>query len=220
MKKQVVVVGLGRFGASVSKTLYQIGHDVLAIDKDEGLVQEMLGKATYPVKADGTNEAVLRELGVQNFDAAIVAIGSDTQASLMATVLLKSLEVPYVVARAENPLHGQTLERIGANRVLYPELEMGARSSHSLFIPDVMEYMELTSKFGITKLKVPKDFVKKTLKDSGLGGARDKYGVVVLAIITNKNLVLLPDEEEGIQGGDILIVSSGDEGLEKILTKW
>ena len=117
MKKQVAVIGLGRFGNSVARELYQMGHDVLAIDLDETNVQEMLGHVTYAVKADATNEAVLRELGVSNFDVAIVAVGSDLQASILTTVILKDLGIPFVVTRAVNELHGNTMERIGADKV-------------------------------------------------------------------------------------------------------
>ena len=112
MKKQVAVIGIGRFGRSVATELYNLGHDVLAIDKIEDRVQDMLGKVTYPVSGDATNESTLRELGIASYDAAIVAIGSDTVSSLMTSVLLKSIGVPYVVARAQDELQRNALKRI------------------------------------------------------------------------------------------------------------
>ncbi|MQF83165.1 TrkA family potassium uptake protein [SAR202 cluster bacterium AD-802-E10_MRT_200m] len=215
-QKQVVVVGLGRFGSSVTRTLYQMGYDVLALDWDERLVQNAMGNSTYAVKADATSESVLRELGVHNFDGSVVAIGSNIEASIMATVLVKSFEIPYIVARASNPLHGQTLERVGANRVIYPEQQMGSRVARNLFNPDVMEYMELSSDFGISKVRAPEEIDGRTLKEVGLVGSRDRYGFSVLAIRRSKDLVFLPAEEERLKTGDVLIVASRDDQLEKI----
>lgn len=215
-KKQVVVIGLGRFGSNVARTLYGMNHDVLAIDNDERVVQEVTGFVTYPVKTDATSEAALRELGVPNFDIAIVAIGSDIQASIMVTVLLKSLEVPYIVARARNDLHGQILGRVGANRVVYPEREMGVRVARNIFNPEVLEYMDLAPDFGISKVKIPDQFHRQTLREAGLAGARDKYGLAVLAVRRGKDLILLPSEEERLQKGDLLVISGRDEHLEKL----
>ena len=215
-QKQVVVIGLGRFGSNMTRTLYQMGHDVLALDTDERLVQEAMGNATYAVKADATSEAVLRELGVPSFDVAVVAIGSDIQASIMSTVLLKSLEVPYIVARASNHLHSQTLERVGANLVIYPEQEMGVRVARNLFNPDVMEYMELATNFGISKVKAPDEINGLTLKEAGLAGSRDRYSLSVLAVRRGKDLIFLPAEEERLQSGDVLIIASRDEHLERL----
>ena len=114
MKKQVCVIGMGRFGATVARELYQAGHDILALDTDEAKIQEMLGEVTYAVRADATSESVLREMGVADFDVGIVALGSDNiQASILVTVLLKSLAMPFIISRAANELHGETLERIG-----------------------------------------------------------------------------------------------------------
>ena len=124
MKRQVVVVGLGRFGSSVVRSLYNLGHDVLAIDSDEMRVQGIMGQATHALTADATNETVLRDLGIQDYDAAVVAIGSNIVPSIMASVLLKTMGVPYVVARAYNELHGNTLERIGVDKVVQAESEM------------------------------------------------------------------------------------------------
>jgi trk system potassium uptake protein len=217
-RKQIVVIGLGRFGSSAAHTLYEMGHDVLVVDNDEGRVQDMLGKATYSVRGDATNEAVLRELGVPNFDTAIVAIGSDIQSSIMATVLVKSFGIAHVVARAKNQLHGQTLERLGANQVVYPEQEMGLRTAHNLFNPDVLEYMDVGGNFGISKLRVPEDMSQQTLKEAGLTGARDRYGLAVLAIRRGQKVIHLPAEEEFLQQGDVLVIASESDRLDKIFS--
>ncbi len=216
MKKQVVVVGLGRFGSNVARGLFQNGHDVLALDINEKLVQEIMGDVTYAVKGDATDEAVLRELAVPNFDAGVVAIGSDLQANIMVTVLLKTLGLPYVAARAQNPLHGNTLERIGADKVIHPEEEMGVNVAHSLFNPDVQEYMELTADFGISRVKIPARFANMSLKESGFAGARDKYGLAVLAIKRGKDVTINPDSDDKLLAGDILVVAGRDELLERL----
>ena len=216
MKKQVVVVGLGRFGSSISQELYQAGHDVLALDLDEKKVQNALGEVTYAVRGDATSETLLKELGVQNFDVAAVAIGSDIQASILVTVLLKSLGIPFILARASNQLHGDTLERIGADKVVYPELETGRRLAHVEFHPGVIDYMDVASNYGITKMRPPEHLVKHTLEEAGLSGPRDKYGLAVLAIRRGRECVLVPSKDEEIRPGDILIVAGNTEQLGKL----
>ncbi len=216
MNKQVVVIGLGRFGSSVAQELYQMGHDVLGIDLDEENVQNMLGHVTYAVKADATSEASLTDLGVNNFDVAIVAIGTDIQSSILATLLLKDLRIPYIVTRAINDLHANAMERIGADKVVYPERDMGHRLAHIGFEPGVLDYMEVAPNYGITKLRPPEQLVKQTLDESGLSRPRDKYGVAVLAIRRGREYFLIPAKEEEVKPGDILIVAGNAEQLGKI----
>jgi len=217
MKKQVVVVGLGRFGSSVTRSLYNLGHDVLAIDSDESRVQSIMGQATHALTGDVTNEGLLRELGIPDYDAAVVAIGSAIVPSIMASVLLKTIGVPYVVSRAHNELHGNTLERIGVDKVIHAESEMGVRLAHSLFNPNVLEYLEVTPNFGISKMKVPQRFVDMSLKELGFSNARDKYGLAVLAIRRRGNDVTLnPDTDDRLHAGDWLVLAGRDELLDKL----
>ena len=192
MKRQVAVIGLGRFGSSVVRSLYNLGHDVLAIDDDESRVQQIVGQATYALTGDATDESVLRELGIPDYDAAVVAIGSAVVPSIMASVLLKTLEVPYIVSRAYNDLHGNTLERIGVDKVIYAESEMGVRLAHSLFNPNIQEYLEVTPNFGISKMRIPSRFVNMSLNELGFSNARDKYGLAVLAIRRRSDITLNP----------------------------
>ncbi len=117
--RQIVVIGLGRFGTRAAMTLYQLGHDVMAIDLDDRKVQALTGVVTHAVKADATDEVTLKELGVDNFQYAIVAIGRNTEASIMVTVLLRDLEIPVIVSRAQSELHGETLKRIGASKQFF-----------------------------------------------------------------------------------------------------
>ena len=216
MKKQVVVIGLGRFGSNLATSLYNIGHDVLAMDTEEERVQSMMGRVTYPVTGNATNEVVLRELGITDYDAAVVAIGSDIVSSIMASVLLKTLGIPYVVSRAQNEIHGNTLERIGVDKVIHAESEMGMRLAHSLFNPNVQEYLELAPSFGLSRLKVPNRFDNMTLRELGFSGPRDRYGLAVLAIKRGNDITLNPDSDDRLQTGDLLVLAGSDELLEKL----
>ena len=215
-KKQVVVIGLGRFGSGVARSLYNLGHDVLAMDTNEDRVQSMMGQVTYPVAGNATNETVLKELGVPDYDAAVVAVGSDIPGSVMACVLLKTMNIPYVVARATNELHGITLERIGVDKVIHPESEMGVRLAHNLFNPNLQEYLELAPNFGLSRMKVPPQFVDKSLKELGFSSPRDKYGLAVLAIRRGKDVTLNPDIDDRLRAGDMLMLAGRDELLERL----
>ena len=214
--QQIVVIGLGRFGSSVAYTLYQMGHDVLALESDQTRVQAAMGHVTYPVQGDATEEAVLRELGIPNFDMAVVAIGSNLESSIMSTVLLKSMGVPHIVARAKTQLHGQTLERVGADVIVHPEQETGEHVARGLFHPEVQDFMEVAPNFGISKVKASPQTINRTLKEAGLTGARDKYGLAVLAIRRGKDVILLPSEDERIQKEDTLVLASKEDMLDKL----
>ena len=217
-KQQVVVVGLGRFGSSVAASLYNLGHDVLAIDVDEDRVQAITGQVTYPVTGDAANEMVLRELGVPDYDAAVVAVGSDIVPSVMTCVLLQTMEVPYIVARAQNDLHANALERIGVDKVIHAESEMGARVAHNLFNPNVQEYMELAPNYGISRLRVPDVYVNKTLRENGFSSPRDKYGLAVVALKRGNEVILNPDTDDRLQKGDLLVLAGRDEVFERFET--
>ena len=218
MKQQVVVIGLGRFGSSVARSLYNLGHDVLAMDVDEDRVQSMRGEVSYPVSGDATNENTLRELGVPDYDAAVVAVGSDVVASVMACVLLKTMGVAYVVARAHDDVHGNALDRIGVDKVIHPESEMGVRLAHNLFNPNLQEYLELAPNFGLSRMRAPEDFAEKTLKELGFSNPRDKYGLAVLAIKRGRDITLNPDNDDRLKAGDLLVLAGKDEFLERLPT--
>ena len=216
VRKQVVVVGLGRFGSSVARALYNLGHDVLAMDVDADKVQSMMGQVTHPVAGDATNEIVLRELGIPDYDAAVVAVGSDIVSSVMTCVLLKTMEVPFMVARAQNETHANALERLGVDKVIHAESESGVRLAHNMFNPNVQEYMELAPNFGISRLRIPEGMVDKSLRELGFSGPRDKYGLAVLAIKRGKDITLNPDSDERLNKGDLLVLAGRDEIFEKL----
>ncbi len=218
MKKQVAILGLGRFGVGLANTLLGMGYDVLAMDKEEKMVQGISSSITRAVQADGTDESVLRELGVDKFDVAIVAMGSDIANSVLSTILLRKLGVRYVVARADNDLHGTILERIGADKVVYPEREMGTRVAHGLMLTQVLDYMPLAGAYGVAKLSPPNSFIGRTLAELGLG-REGRWGIAVLIIQREREVIVTPDRMEVVRANDVLLVSGNDLKIEQMLTE-
>ena len=218
MKIQVVILGLGRFGVGLANTLLTMGYDVLAMDVDEKKVQAISSTITRAVQADGTDEAVLRELGIDKFDVAIVAMGSDIENSVLSTILLRKLGVRYVVARADNDLHGTILDKIGADKVVYPEREMGTRVAHGLMLTQVLDYMPLASAYGVAKLSPPNSFIGRTLLELGLG-REGKWGIAVLIIQRAHEVIVTPDRMEVVRAEDTLVVSGNDLKIEQMLTE-
>ena len=188
-ERQFAVVGLGRFGRNIAKSLHEMGYDVLAIDKDMEKVQDCSHEVTHVVQADTTDEEALRSLGILNFDVVIVAIGDDTEANIMTTLQLKEIGVPYIVAIAKSPLQIKVLEKIGANRIVAPERDMARRVAYNLASTNIMDYIELSPKFSIVEIAVPKAIRNKTLSESNI---RAKYGLNVVAIKRHDNLIISP----------------------------
>ena len=212
-RRQVAVLGLGRFGSSVARELTRLGHDVLGMDGNEKLVQDLSTEITHAVQVDITDGDSLRELGLQNFDAAIVAVSSDLEVSILATVLLRQLGVKRVVAKAANNLHGSILEQVGAQRVFYPEAETGIRVAHSFAAPGVRDYLDVAPGYGIARVPVAAAFSGKSLADLDLGGA---YRVTALALHREGQVTLHPHTSEVLHLGDELILAGLDEDLEKL----
>ncbi len=216
--RQFVVVGIGRFGKAVAEGLYELGHEVLAIDTDEDVIQKISDKVTHAVSADAADENVLKSLGVRNFDVGVVAISSDIQSSIIITLILKELGVGYVVAKAKDELHAKVLIRIGADRVVFPERDMGERVAHNLTSTNILEYIELSSEHSIIEFAVLQSWVGKDLRDLNL---RAKFGVTVVAL-RNKNddkINISPKADLKIREGDILIVIGDNDDLKKLERK-
>jgi trk system potassium uptake protein TrkA len=217
MAHQIAVLGLGRFGLTLARELYRMGHDVLVVDREEGLSQSVIGQVTYSVTGDATSPELLEEIGIKNFDTAVVAIGTDVQSSILSTVLLKQqFQIKTVIARATSDIHGTTLKAVGADRVVYLEQEMGIRTAHSLFQRDVIEYMELTSDFGFSKLTVPETLVGKSIHEAGFTDGRDLKGVAVIAIKRGRIPIVMPPESEVLHSGDTLVIGGQEGVLEQV----
>jgi len=212
-KKQFAVIGLGRFGASVALTLHKLGYEVMAIDTDEERVQKLSDTVTTTYIADTTDENTLKALGIRNFDVVVVAIGEDIQANIVTTLLLRELGVRYIVAKARNELHGKMLEKIGADRVVYPERDMGQRVAHNLVSANVLDYIELSPNISLVEVAAPRPLVGKTLTEANL---RAEFNVNVVAIKRGEDLIVPPRADETINLGDILIVVGETVGLKRL----
>ena len=210
---QFVIIGLGRFGSSVAKTLYALGHDVLAIDSNEDLVQEISDSVTHAVQMDATDENALRTLGLRNFDVAVVTIGANIQASVMATLLVKDMGIKYIIAKGNSDLHAKVLYKIGADRVILPEKDMGVRVAHNLVSSSILDYIELSPDYSIIEIESPKEWYGKSMKELSL---RSKYGINVMAIKRNNEVNISPDADDVINKDDIVVAIGSAEDLTKL----
>src|SRR5829696_2315261 len=213
MKTSVLVIGLGRFGASAARELMKLGHEVLAVDSSETIVNDIAPEVTHAVQLDAADEEALRAIGAAEFDHAIVAISSHVEASIYATMALKKLGVRNVIAKAGNPLHGAILERVGANRVAYPEREMGQRVAHSFAVANVLDYLDVAPRFGIVKLLPPESFIGRSLNDLDLSR---RLRLTPIALRRGDDVTVNPHADEVVKAGDELILIGRDDRLEEL----
>jgi trk system potassium uptake protein TrkA len=218
MAKQVAVIGLGRFGTNLAITLHNAGYEVLAVDKASELVENVSSQVTHAVRANATNESALQKLGLGSFDVAVVTIAASIQDSVMVTILLKKMGVKYIVARADNELHGEILSSIGANKVIFPEKDTAFRMGPVLTMKEVTDFIPLGNGSGIVKAKAPTNFVGRTLADIGFSSGA-KSGAVVLMIQRGKEGLINPQIDEVISYVDILIIAGNNNDIEKIIEK-
>lgn len=214
--KQFVVIGCGRFGSSVAENLYKLGHDVMVIDSSEETVQNLSDKVTHAVQADATDEHALQSLGLRNFDVAIITIGSDIQSSIMTTLIVKDLGVKYVVAKAQNEVHAKVLYKIGADRVVFPERDMGMRVAHNLVASNILDYIELSSEYSIMEITALEEWNQKSLLNLNI---RSRYGINIVAIKQGDNIKISPNAQDIIYKGDILVVIGRNNDLRKLEIK-
>ncbi len=211
--KQFVVIGLGRFGSSVARTLADNGHDVLAIDKCEECIDKLVDYVTHAVEADATDEAALSALGVNNFDTAVVSIGDNLHANILVTLILKEMGVPEVVAKAQDQMHGKILSRVGADKVVFPERDMGERVARQLISPNILDYIDFAPGYSIIEIIAPSQMVGKNLQEINF---RREYNANVMAIRRGKNLNLAPGGQDKILEGDTLIIMGHNDELEDL----
>ena len=209
--RRVTVIGLGRFGRSVARTLFELGYEVTAIDRDEHQVEEASDFVALATQGNGADEDLLRSLQVERCAVAIVAQGSELESSVLATLLLKRLGVPYVVAKANNELHGEVLQRVGADRVIFPERDAGVRLAHTLGVPRVDDYISLSPTSGVAKFTAPPNLIGRTLADvHSVCGAQ----LSVLALKRGRFLTVTPSLDEHIQESDEIVVIGPDAEIE------
>jgi trk system potassium uptake protein TrkA len=201
--RQFIVIGLGRFGGGLAETLVGMGHEVLGVDADPRTVQDFAGILTHVVEADSTSEAAMRQLGAGEFETAVVAIGTEVEASILTTSVLVDLGAPRIVAKAVTEAHGRILERVGAHRVVFPERDMGVRVGHSL-AGSILDYFELDPGFAIVETTAPRELLGKTLAQAEV---RKRYGITVVCIKPEGGSFTYATPDTVPSEGDILVVA-------------
>lgn len=207
----VVVIGLGRFGTAVASKLVELGVEVLGVDNNQQLVDSWADRLTHVRVADATNPEVLEQLGITEFEAAVVAIGSGIESSVLATAALVDLGVKNLWAKAITAQHGRILQRVGATHVVYPEREMGERVAH-VVTGDVIDYFEFDDQFAMATLSTPKDMVDVALGESGL---RDRFGVTVVYVKPAGGEFTYATAETVVGRGDLLLVAGTATDLDR-----
>ena len=199
----VVVIGLGRFGASVARSLVASGHEVLAIDADEEVVQDMAHELPHVVQADSTDLQALQQLSVSDFSHAVVSIGTNLEASVLTVLNLAQIGMQDIWAKANSPQHGRITERVGAHHVIYPEADMGERVAH-LVTGKMMDFIEFDDGFAIAKTRAPMETHNKTLAESNV---RKKHGITVVGIKRRQQDFIHAEPDTEIKPGDHLILA-------------
>ncbi|HSI98959.1 MAG TPA: TrkA family potassium uptake protein [Patescibacteria group bacterium] len=212
-KEQVMVIGLGRFGSAVARELERLGHQVLAIDRGEQQVNDIASDVTHALQLDAADEDALRSAGAGDFQTAIVAISTDAEPSIFATMVLKRLGVRTVIAKAGSQLHGEILSRVGADRVVLPERETGLRLAHSFNVPNVIDYLDVAPNFGIEKIRPPASFIGKSLGDLDL---KTRLGLTPIALRRGQQVFVNPARDERVAEGDELILIGRDDKLDQL----
>ncbi len=213
IKKEFVVFGLGRFGMSVARTLATMGCEVMVVDSKEELVQDISEYVTQAVRADVSDAEVIRSLGIENMDVAIVGIASNMEASIMATILAKEAGVPYVVAKANSDMHAKVLRKVGADKIVFPEREMGERIAKNLISGNFIDMVELSDDFSMVEMAPPSEWVGKSLRELDI---RQHYGINVIAKKIGDKMDINMNPDEPIECEAILIIIGDNKRLNRV----
>lgn len=210
--KSYLVLGLGRFGQSFAKTLADLGNDVLGVDSDEQIVQESAEFLTHVMQADASSEDFLQAIGVKNYDAVMVSIGAHIQASIITTVLLKEMGVSRIIAKAQNNLHAKILEKVGADKVVLPEQEMGIWEANKLISNNLIDTIELSPDYSIIETTVPSGWAGKSIRDLAL---RTRYKINLIALKNEKGIDVIPQPDTVFRKEDIIAVVGKNSDLKR-----
>ena len=211
--KEFVVIGLGSFGTNVALTLANSGATVMVVDQNEGKLEEIANEVADTICADASNPAVLGQLGIGNYDGAVVGIGDNFEASVLIVMQLKELGIPYVMAKASTDLEGRILRKVGADKITFPDREMGIRAGNQIMNGNYFEAIEVSDRYSIVDLGVPAAWIGQSLAELNI---RSRYGVNVIGIREVDGVNINPAPEEKLQDGDILIVLGDNSQLKKI----
>lgn len=208
--ERVTVIGLGRFGTSVARTLNDLGYEVLAIDVNQRTIQAASEFVTLAAQGDGTDQDLLEQLNVPESDVVVVAQGENLEASVLSTLLLKKLKVPWVVSKAKTALHGELLRKVGADRVVFPEMDAGIRLAHSLGVRHITDYITLSNTAGVVKIEAPANLVGHSIESL----MKDLEGRInVLLIKRGNQLITVPHFQESIRAHDELVIVGADKDI-------
>lgn len=213
MKRQFAVIGLGRFGGSICRALADQGMEVLGIDMDEERVNEYSSIASHAVVADSTDEGVLKSLGIRNFEHVIVAIGENLQSSILTTLILKDMGIERITVKAQNDYHEKVLLKIGADRIIHPERDMGVRIAHQVVSKNLIDYLELSDEYSIVEMAASEKIDGKTLQELNI---RAKYGCNIVAMKRENEVIVSPHADQQLQEGDVLIVIGGEKDMNRL----
>ncbi len=216
VKKEFAVIGLGRFGGSICSTLAEQGMEVLAIDINEDRVNNYAMIASHAVVGDSTDEKVLKEFGIRNFDHVVVAIGDNIQASILTTIILKELGVRNITVKAQNDYHEKVLVKIGADHIVHPERDMGKRIANNMISNSVLDYLELSDEHSIVEIVASEKMDGHTILNLDV---RAKYGINIVAIKRKNEIIVSPQANERINKNDILIVIGADVDINRFEKK-
>lgn len=214
--KEFMIIGCGRFGRSVAVTLAELGHEVLVIDKDEDTINEISTSVTHAVSADVMIEGTLESLGIHNMDEVIVAMGSNFEASLMATAVAKENNVKTVIAKVSDKIHGRIMKKVGADRVIIPEKDSGIRLAYNISTSNILDYIEVSNDFSIMEVKPPKSWIGRSLAQLDI---RNNYGVTVVAVKEEdvKEININPKPDYVFDQSDIVLVLGKYKKIEEIV---
>ena len=207
------VIGLGKFGATVVRSLHERGHEVVAIDRDRSRVQEVRDSSTQAIEANCTDQDTLSALGLQDADAAVVSLGEQMDASILVTLYLKELGLKEIVVKAVSEDHGKILHLIGATEIVHPERDTARRVARGLGLRSIVEYLPLAADSSLVEVRLPPEFVGKTLSELEI---RKRYQVLVVAIKRGEGLLIATGGAERLQAGDVLVLIGKDGDLDKV----
>jgi len=209
------IIGLGSFGGNVAKTLYEKGHEVLAIDKDTHKIEAAKSFSSHAVIMDSVDKESLEAVGIREMDVVVVSLGPEMEASILTVLHLSELGVKRIVAKALTEDHAKILEAIGATEVIYPEKDMAVRTALRLMSPNIMECLPLLSGISIQEIAPPEKFIGKSLKELDL---RNKFGIQVIAVreLVPERTVYVPRADFVVKDSDVLIVMGDEKKLEKL----